>query len=869
MIAGADPAPEPVDLAGLPDLDPAWSRFVTAPDADGVARTWHLLDNQVEPTIGTLLCVHGNPTWSFLWRRFLGAAPAGWRVVAVDHLGMGLSERLAGPRRLAQRISDLGAVTAALEITGPVVIAAHDWGGPISLGWAQAHRDQLRGIVLTNTGIDLPAGSAAPGLIRIARTAALRETVCVRTPVFVRGASALSRPALPKAVRRGLELPYAHAGRRQAIGDFVADIPVEADHPTRAVLDRVVAGMPALADLPALLLWGPRDPVFTERQLDDLMRRLPRADVQRYPRASHLVTEDVPEAAEHAWRWIVDQVEAHGPHGADPARRPGSPGAHAEVNLRLPWAALSERARDPAPAVVELAGGRTRTTSFAELEHRIVRAAAGLSASGVHAGHRVAMLIPPGVDLTVAVYAVWRLGAVIVVADAGLGLRGLAHALRSAAPDHVIGIPKALVAVGAFGVPGQRIPSQPAPAPLRRALGWSMSLSELTAEAGDTAPPRPDGDADAAVLFTSGATGPAKGVVYRHSQLRAQIDRVGEAMGLTGDDRLVAAFAPFALYGPALGMGAAVPDMTVTSPGTLTATALADAVSAIEATVIFASPAALKNVVATSSDLNPAHRRALGGVRRLMSAGAPVPLPLLRQVQTLLPAAELHTPYGMTEALPVADIDLAQIEAAGPGNGVCVGKPLDRVEVRVSPLDVAGRADGALTEEPYVTGEICISAAHVKSRYDRLWATERQSSRNPGWHRSGDVGHLDDQGRLWVEGRLVHVVTTADGPVTPVGVEQRVEALPEIDAAAVAGVGPAGTQQVVLVVVPAGAGQRRGQLADADLSAAVREAAGVPVAAVLVTDRLPVDIRHASKVDRAAVGVWAGRLLSGRRAGRL
>jgi len=112
----------------------------------------------------------------------------------------------------------------------------------------------------------------------------------------------------------------------------------------------------------------------------------------------------------------------------------------------------------------------------------------------------------------------------------------------------------------------------------------------------------------------------------------------------------------------------------------------------------------------------------------------------------------------------------------------------------------------------------------------------------------------------------VHVVTTADGPVTPVGVEQRVEALPEVIAAACAGVGPAGTQQVVVVVVPSAPGTGAG-LAPVGLAAAVREAAEVPVAAVLVSPSLPVDIRHASKVDRAAVARWAGRVLAGGRVG--
>jgi len=254
-----------------------------------------------------------------------------------------------------------------------------------------------------------------------------------------------------------------------------------------------------------------------------------------------------------------------------------------------------------------------------------------------------------------------------------------------------------------------------------------------------------------------------------------------------------------------------------------------------------------------------------------MSAGAPVPVGLLRRVQELVPNAVLHTPYGMTEVLPVADISRAQIEEAGAGNGVCVGWPLPGVTIAISPVSAAGVADGDITQRTEVTGEILVSAAHVKDRYDRLWAVERQSSRDAGWHRTGDVGHLDEAGRLWVEGRLVHVLTTPDGVLTPVGVEQRVEELAAVRAAAVVGVGPAGTQQVVIVVVPASAGseaRRREVLADTDLTAAVRSVACCPVAAVLRLDALPVDIRHASKVDRARVGRWAERVLSGARPGK-
>ena len=168
-----------------------------------------------------------------------------------------------------------------------------------------------------------------------------------------------------------------------------------------------------------------------------------------------------------------------------------------------------------------------------------------------------------------------------------------------------------------------------------------------------------------------------------------------------------------------------------------------------------------------------------------------------------------------------------------------------------------------------MTGEICVAAAHVKQRYDRLWALEQASTRNPGWHRTGDVGHLDPEGRLWVEGRLVHVVTSADGPVTPGrgragrrGLDRRSPRRPW------SGWVRSGSQAVVAVVVPSATGSP-GPLADAALAAAVRDAAPVPLAAVLTAGRLPTDIRHNSKIDRAAVARWAGRVLAGKRPGRL
>lgn len=845
------------ELGDLPGLDPAWSRMVTAPDAEGRQREWHVLDNGVEPTNGTLLCIHGNPTWSYLWRGLIAAAPPGWRVIAPDHLGMGFSERTDAARSVAQRVADLGCLTEALGVTGPVVTVGHDWGGILSLGWALAHRDQLRGVVVGNTAVAQPPGDLGPPLIRLAHLPGVRSVGCVATPMFVRGTTALSRPSLPRTVRDALALPYGSVASRRAVGAFVADIPFSPGHPSYAAVAELAEGVRTL-DVPALMFWGPRDPVFGERYLADLLERLPHAQVHRFEGASHLVTEDAPEYADLVADW-VRELEA-------PSREPRRASvAHEPAFVHL-WAELDRRSEDTSPVVSH----QGAVVSWAAMSRRVAELAAGLADAGVRPGDRVGLLVEPSADLTSIVYAVWRAGAVIVVADKGLGFAGMRRALRGAGIDHLVAAEVGLAAGRAMGLPGTRIAVRPLAPATRRMLGVHHDLDEL-ARRGRSAPQpaAPGPDADCAVVFTSGATGPAKGVIYTHGQVRAQVDLVRATYDLQPDDTFVAAFAPFSLLGPALGLGSSVPDIDVTAPDTLTASLLADAAAAVDARIVFASPSALRRVIATSADLDSSQREALSRVRLLMSAGAPVPASLLEALGRVLTNASLHTPYGMTEVLPVTDISYDEIKDAGAGEGVCVGRPLTGVEVTVEPLEGTSTE---LVNHPGVTGEICVRAAHMKDRYDALWATERHSTRHSGWHATGDVGQLDGQGRLWVEGRRVHVIRRSDSFVTPVAIEQRIESLETVAWAAVVGVGPPAAQVLVVVVVPTDVRPRRLsrrntmhlRLADFGLAEDVRRVAGITVSAVLIADRLPLDIRHASKIDRTEVARQAATALAGR-----
>ncbi|WP_245933532.1 alpha/beta fold hydrolase [Arthrobacter livingstonensis] len=934
MVAGVLAASSP-DSGPWPGVRASWRRTLAVPstaavDAPGTRRQWHFLDNadDVEATgreaVGTLLCVHGNPTWSYLWRTLLAGATSAatlaaggpWRVIAVDQLDMGFSERTGTFRRLEDRITDLGDLTAALGLAGPVVTVGHDWGGVISLGWATRHRGQLAGVVLTNTAVH-PAGFSLPPALTLALHPAVHKWGTTTSAAFLRVTHSLAQPALAPEVRAAFMAPYRTAPRRAGVGNFVADIPASESHPSWAALDSVSSGIRTL-DVPALIMWGPRDPVFSDRYLRDLLERMPQADVHRFEGASHLVQEDR-DIATPVFDWLAKNVlpaggPAAGPAGVDLAvgprprrprhelagsegtgsgtsfsRAPSRPGHAATADYRPMLAELDARRGDGSVAIVDMlpaagrvpAGPASRSVSWAALARDVDDLATGLADLGVRRGDRISLLVPPGITLTTLIYACLSLGAVIVVADAGLGTKGMGRAIKGAGPAWLIGIERALTGARIYNWPGVGISADdftPATDSVkRRLLSVAATLPELMANGRamrlaasapvlETAAP----DDDAAVLFTSGSTGPAKGVVYTHRRLAAMRDTLKATYKLEAGTALVAGFAPFALLGPALGATSVTPDMDVTAPRTLTATALADAAAAINATVVFASPAALVNVLATAAELAPKHKTALSGVELVLSAGAPLAEPLLARVQELAPNAELHTPYGMTEALPVTDISLAGIRAAGDGNGVCVGVPVSGASVAIAPVAPDGSVDPEPTTQAGVTGEILVRAPHVKERYDRLWITQEQSTSIPGWHRSGDVGHLDSGGRLWVEGRMAHLLTTAGGVRTPVAGEQAAERVAGVARAAVVGVGPAGAQVAVTIVETAPPAKHSGLAAPA-LATAVREAcagSGLELAAVLAIDAMPTDIRHNSKIDRAKLAAWASRMLAGEKAGR-
>ena len=794
------------------------------PSHDGATHQWHLLDRPgTKKDAPVVLCLHGNPTWSFLWSRLLNELNSDFRVIAPDHLSMGFSEQVP-TRTYRDRVADINDLVNSLNIDAPIWIVAQDWGGAIGMGYAVAHPERVAGLVLSNTGIAVPHNRRAPLLIRLAAATGVHRLVTKDSSLFVRGTPFLPGRGVTVLQRTALAFPYRRRSRRNGVADFVADAPLTTRHPSSEDIAEVADKVSALT-VPVRLVWGSRDPVFNDDFAHDLLNRFPNVALHRIADSGHLTVLEVS---------IAPFVEAAIEEArAGTSQEKFSP---SESNDSTFWSQIDHWVNTDDIAITDAAANVSITRP--DFAARVATYAEALHHRGVRRGERIAVLVPPSVDLIAVVYACWRIGAIAVIADRGLGLRGLKSAIRASRVSHVIGPVKATAAA--------------------RLLRWAPRASMIRLSALSSSPvvkklefvsaPEPGADDLAAVLFTSGATGPAKGVRYTHRQLYAQRDALQKTYNITSADTFVAAFAPFALYGPALGIATGLADMDVTSPGTLTAAALDDACRRVSATMVFASPAALANVVKTATK-DMAHLRS---VRLVMSAGAPVPIKTLQEVSVLCPNAELHTPYGMTEALPVADVSLSDLIRIGSGRGVCVGKPVVGCDVRID----------------HDTSELLVSAPWMSAGYDSLWLTQHNArpvvntdGHTVKWHRTGDVGNIDSDGNVWIEGRMVHVIHSAHGPIAPVPLEIAVEAIPNVVRAAAVGVGPTDVQQIVLVVETVDSSEGP---ADTELTHAVRVAlAPLTIASVWVTPKLPVDIRHNSKIDRTAVSLRMSAILAG------
>jgi haloalkane dehalogenase len=250
-----------------------------------------------------VLMLHGNPTWSFYWRRLISALRLSHRVIAPDHIGCGKSDKPGDESysyRLAERVQDIEALVAQLGLQD-ITLAVHDWGGMIGMGWAHRHPDLVARLVVLNTAaFPMPSTKRLPASLWLARDTKAGALLVRGFNAFARGATrlAVTRVKLPKEVRDGLCAPYDSWAHRRAVLRFVQDIPLRESDPSFSLVRDVGEQLHQFNDRPVLICWGDRDFVFDEHFLRVWKSALPNAEVHQFPDCGHYVLEDAPAEIE-------------------------------------------------------------------------------------------------------------------------------------------------------------------------------------------------------------------------------------------------------------------------------------------------------------------------------------------------------------------------------------------------------------------------------------------------------------------------------------------------------------------------------------------------------------------------------------------
>jgi acyl-CoA synthetase (AMP-forming)/AMP-acid ligase II len=511
--------------------------------------------------------------------------------------------------------------------------------------------------------------------------------------------------------------------------------------------------------------------------------------------------------------------------------------------------------------------------TFAQLDRLCDAYAHGLVANGLEPGDRVLLMVRQGLELIALTFALFKVGACPVLIDPGMGVKSFLGCVEQCQPNAMVGIPLAhvirIAKRKAFRSVTKPYITQP------KWFTGAPALSNIARfDDGPFAVRDTESDELAAILFTSGSTGPPKGVRYTHRIFGGQTRAIQEMYGIEPGETCVPAFPLFALFSTAMGMTCVVPDFDPKSPATIDPANVVEAVCDYGADMAFGSPAVWKRVQSYCEEtvVN------MPSLSRVLMFGAPISPLMMEAYRAILPNGAIYTPYGATESLPVASISSDTVlgetaEASKSGKGICVGNPVPNATVRIIAIDdepIETWAD-ATEVEPGTIGEICVTGGTVTPGYyerpehDALSKIRDASQPHGFWHRMGDVGYLDEQGRIWFCGRKSHRVVQGERTHFTVPCEAIFNNHPEVYRSALVGLGRSGDAKPAIVVeleggkVPNGTDAKR--LTDELLELGRANPLTDMIEDVLFHPGFPVDKRHNAKIHRGELAEWAGRQL--------
>lgn len=511
--------------------------------------------------------------------------------------------------------------------------------------------------------------------------------------------------------------------------------------------------------------------------------------------------------------------------------------------------------------------------TFAQLDDQSDRLARGLVGMGMAPGTRIVLMVKPSLEFISLTFALFKAGAVIVLIDPGMGPRNVFRCLEEVEPQGFVAIP---IVHAIRTVKFTKFREAEFNVTVGRRWFWGGATYQrlLNTSPTDIELPRMTSRDPAAIIFTSGSTGPPKGVLYEHGMFNAQVDLLRDFYNIQPGERDLPGFPLFALFNSAMGVTTIIPEMDPTKPAQVDPRKIVQAIQQEDITQAFGSPA-IWNRVCRYCEANDIQ---LPSLKRVLSAGAPVPVHVIERMRKTLDSdADIHTPYGSTESLPIASIggrEVLEKTAAESrrGAGTCVGRLFPQVTVKIiamtdSPISRLADADELPAGE---IGEIIVQAPSTTREYFRRpdpTAAAKIFDGEGFWHRMGDVGYFDDEGRLWFCGRKAHVVETTAGRLFTVKCEAVFNEHPRVFRSALVGVGSKPNQRPVIIVEPEAdefpqSAADQAQFETELLQLAAANPLTETIHTILFHKSLPVDIRHNVKIFREKLAPWAAARLS-------
>ncbi len=536
-----------------------------------------------------------------------------------------------------------------------------------------------------------------------------------------------------------------------------------------------------------------------------------------------------------------------------------------QANCNIAQALRQAAAARPADTALIAPGPRDgRRWTFAELDNNTGFYLEFLKRQGVKRGDRVMLMVRPSMAFICLTFALFALGAVVILIDPGMGYKNLLRCIGSVAPEVFIGVPMAHIFKRLFPGSFRRVRCNICVGRGLGLLGRQLPSPDQ-ARCDYTVVPA-QADDQAAIIFTTGSTGPPKGVIYEHRIFQAQLARIKKYYGITPADIDQPAFPLFALFSIALGACAVIPELDPSRPAKVRPDKFIKTILAHKVTYSFGSPAIWRVIANFCAENNIQ----LPSLKKILMAGAPVSGELIERMLAALPAdGDIHIPYGATEALPIISISGREVVSetwplTKQGRGACVGRPLPDTEVRIMRVVSGSVTDlSGLLMPAGEVGEIIVKGEVVTRSYfnnEAETALAKIRTADGLWHRMGDTGYFDERGRLWFCGRKAHRVISGGTIYYPICCEAVFNQHRKVYRSALVGVGEAGRQRPVIVVETLGRVDKVQLFADLRRLALEHEHTK-EINDFLIHPAFPVDIRHNAKIFREKLAVWAEEMI--------